>query len=178
MKKETNRLTLQPFEEKYFDAITSNDYRLLAQMLGVEPAQTWTHFPEAMPFFFDFIRQNPDLRQWSSYFIIHSIDNQLLGTCGFKGAPTEGGVVELGYEIRDDYQQRGLATEAAKALVDFAFSQGVNQVWAHTLAVENPSCRVLRKLGFKQTATIEDPEDGTIWRWELAQNNYSPINFL
>jgi RimJ/RimL family protein N-acetyltransferase len=163
----TTDLNLVPFEEKYFEAIANNDNVTLAKLLCVNtPLQAWTHFPEAMPFFFEFIRKNPDLKHWCSYFIIHSIDNQLIGTCGFKGAPTEGGVVEMGYEIRDDYQGRGLATQAALALVNHAFSQGVTQVWAHTLAEENASCQVLRKLGFERTETVEDPEDGTIWRWE------------
>ncbi len=162
----TARLKLISFEEKYFEAIENNDNLMLGKMLGVQPPKDWTHFPEAMPFFFDFIRQNPHQKQWCSYFIIHSIDNELIGTCGFKGAPTEGGIVELGYEIRDDYQRQGLATEAAAALVQFAFSQNITMVWAHTLASENPSCSVLRKLGFVQTLTIEDPEDGIIWRWE------------
>ena len=40
-------------------------------------------------------------------------------------------------------------------------------VVAHTLAEENPSTAVLTKCGFERTATIADPDEGEIWRWEL-----------
>ena len=41
---------------------------------------------------------------------------------------------------------------------------------AHTLASESASTTVLRRCGFAQVTDIDDPEEGTVWRWELAED--------
>ena len=92
----------------------------------------------------------------------------MIGNGGFKGRPDEHGMVEIGYEIAAAYRQRGLATEMAAALVEHSRkNSAVKKVWAHTLADEKISCRVLEKCGLHKIGEFEDPEDGWIWRWEL-----------
>jgi RimJ/RimL family protein N-acetyltransferase len=81
-------------------------------------------------------------------------------------------MVEIGYEVAESYRNKGLATEFASALIDFAFSHPqVTTVQAHTLAVENASCVVLQRCGMQKMETLEDPDDGLIWRWELKRNS-------
>jgi RimJ/RimL family protein N-acetyltransferase len=76
-------------------------------------------------------------------------------------------MVEIAYGIATDHQRKGYATEAAEALVAYAFSSGqVRVVRAHTLAEANASTRVLVKCGFRQVGAVVDPEDGLVWRWE------------
>jgi hypothetical protein len=53
-------------------------------------------------------------------------------------------------------------------MVERARAAGVTLVSAHTLAEENASVAVLRKSGFTRTTEILDPDEGAIWRWELA----------
>ena len=48
-----------------------------------------------------------------------------------------------------------------------ARSAGIDTVTAHTLGEENASTAVLRKNGFVRTGDIVDPDEGTVWRWEL-----------
>jgi len=65
------------------------------------------------------------------------------------------------------FEGQGYATEAAAALVRFAFASGqVRLVRAHTLPVANASTRVLLKCGFHCLGTVVDPDDGPVWRWE------------
>jgi hypothetical protein len=62
---------------------------------------------------------------------------------------------------------KGLATEAATALVDFASSSGrVRTVCAYTLPETNASTRVLEKCGFRKAWEIFDSENNLVWRWE------------
>jgi [ribosomal protein S5]-alanine N-acetyltransferase len=77
--------------------------------------------------------------------------------------------VEIGYEIAEARQGRGLATAAAKAMVDEAFGDaGVSTVIAHTLAERNASNRVLEKAGFVYDG--ESSEGGeAVWRYALAR---------
>jgi [ribosomal protein S5]-alanine N-acetyltransferase len=100
--------------------------------------------------------------------IIHRDDNVLIGTCGFPAPPDSKGVAEIAYGIAPAYQGRGYATEAAKALIDFAVGDPrVKMICAHTLAGENASTSVLKKCGLKRVGDAVDSESGlAVWRWE------------
>ena len=90
-----------------------------------------------------------------------------VGQCAFKGPPDGENAVEIAYGISPEHQDRGYATEAAQALVAFAFESGkVRVVRAHTFREQNASTRVLTKCGFRHVGEVIDPEDGLVWRWE------------
>ncbi len=167
----TDRLFLLPATLQHLDAIVSEDWAELARHLGgIDLADRWMHFPEAMVWMRNYLHDHPDELGWWAYLVVHRHDARLIGTCGYKGPPTPDGDVEIGYEIADDYQGRGLATEVAAALITRAFAHAsVSQVLAHTLPEENASVAVLRKLGFVFVEEIFDLEDGTIWKWRLMQ---------
>ncbi len=58
----------------------------------------------------------------------------------------------LGYCLHSDYQDKGYATEACIAVVDYVFSNFKAEKFATGTAVSNePSCRLLTKLGFQKT---------------------------
>lgn len=101
----------------------------------------------------------------------HALDagGQVVGLGSFKGPPVEG-VVEIAYAINPDQQRKGHATALAKALVAHAFeSSEVRLVRAHTMPDGVASQRVLAKSGFTRTGEVMDPEDGLVWRFELAR---------
>ena len=76
-----------------------------------------------------------------------------------KGTLTPDGAIEIGYAVRADFQGRGIATEAAAALIARAFADGrVEAVIAETLAHLLPSIRVLEKLGFVAVAGGSGPD--------------------
>ena len=77
---------------------------------------------------------------------------QLVGACGLARRPS--GSVELGYWIAKPFWGRGLATEAATALIDIARSLGLTSLeGSHFL--DNPaSARVLEKLGFTPLGVV------------------------
>jgi RimJ/RimL family protein N-acetyltransferase len=91
----------------------------------------------------------------------------VVGACGFKGPPGADGIVEIAYGVTPDQQGKGYATEAAEALVAYAFGEEhVRLVRAHTFAATNASTRVLTKCGFRAVGEVDDPDDGLVWRWE------------
>ena len=82
----------------------------------------------------------------------------------FKGPPRDG-VVELGYEIAENRQGRGLATAATRAMLAEAFAdEEVSLVIAHTLAERNASSRVLEKAGFVYDGEAREGSE-VIWRY-------------
>ena len=105
---------------------------------------------------------------WTFGFIVlHTADNLVIGSCGFKGPPDTNGIVEIAYGIAPSYWGRGFATEAAQRLVTYAHDcERVRTIRAHTLPTSNASARVLAKCGFRRIGEVTDPEDGLVWRWE------------
>jgi ribosomal-protein-alanine N-acetyltransferase len=97
--------------------------------------------------------------------MVHSDTGCTVGKCCFKGPPIDG-IVEIAYGVDPEHQCNGYATEAAEALTNFAFTQNVCTVRAHTLPEANASTRVLTKCGFHNIGQVIDPDDGPVWRWE------------
>jgi ribosomal-protein-alanine N-acetyltransferase len=98
--------------------------------------------------------------------MVDRASGDVVGRCGYKGPAGQDSIVEIAYGVESAYRQRGYATEAARALLDFAFRSGVALVRAHTLPAESASTRVLTKCGFERVGEVVDPEDGLVWRWE------------
>jgi RimJ/RimL family protein N-acetyltransferase len=96
-------------------------------------------------------------------------DNVGLGS--FKGPPVDG-AVEIAYAVLPGHQGKGYATAAARAMVEFAFAfPEVRKVLAHTLPTGAASQRVLLKAGFRHLGEVIDPEDGLVWRFEIARGS-------
>jgi len=123
----------------------------------------------ASPAFFESLKTASDMDPWRIGFaILHTADDLVIGLCGFTGPPDSNRCVEIGYSIVPAYQGRGLATEAARALINFSIPNQVRKVRAHTLTEINASTRVLEKCGFTKTGEIVDPEGKLVWRWERS----------
>ena len=102
--------------------------------------------------------------------IIDRSQKSIVGQCGFKGPPNSEGMVEIAYAIDPEQRCRGYATEAAAALVAYAFTKtDVLFVRAHTLPEANASTRVLTKCGFERAGEVVDPDDGLVWRWSKTR---------
>jgi [ribosomal protein S5]-alanine N-acetyltransferase len=108
---------------------------------------------------------------WTHGFsIIHRASGATIGSCAYKGPPDGDQAVEIAYGVDPAYQGRGVATEAAQALVDYALSsKKVRVVRAHTVLDGKASMRVLEKLRFACVGEVIDPEDGLVVRWELQK---------
>ena len=108
---------------------------------------------------------------WTHGFtIMQRASGATIGSCAYKGPPDADGTVEIAYGVDPEYQGRGVATEAARALVDYALSSSqVRVVRADTLPDGKASMRVLGKLGFTCIGEVLDPEDGLVLRWEIQK---------
>jgi len=76
-------------------------------------------------------------------------EDSVVGSAGFMGKrPDNGEPIELGYGVHPDYRNRGYATEATRALVEWALAQPpVERVVAKCDPANAPSVRVLEKIG-------------------------------
>jgi len=119
------------------------------------------------------LRTSSEADPWRyGFFLVLRESGEAIGAAGFKGPPNEDGIVEIAYGVAPSFEGRGFATEAAGALMAFAFDvPHVELVRAHTLPAANASTRVLAKCGFRHVGEVIDPDDGLVWRWERARND-------
>ena len=167
------RLQLVAVEPAHARALL-HDRNQLAQALRVYLPESWPRFAKAFARLADpAYPGGDDPEDWGGYFFIDPAGGVLVGNGGFKGPPDEAGAVEIGYEIAPEYRNRGFASEAAQALIGFAFSQAtVRAVMAHTLAAHSASTRVLRKAGMRCLLALDDPALGELWRWRISAEEY------
>lgn len=97
---------------------------------------------------------HPEQWVWYAIWMMETRDGTHVGDLCFKGL-SEDGAAEIGYGIEEEQQGRGYATEAVKALVDWAFRQpGVTRVEAEAEEDNAASLRVLEKCGFARNGIM------------------------
>ena len=168
----SERIQLIPCDETLLNKIIEGDLSI-GNHLGISVAKGWSEFGVG-PYEYTLrqIKGKPKDAKWWAYLLIHRIDQKLIGGAGYKGPPGKRGMVEIGYGIAPEYREKGYATEAAKALIEHAFTfKEVKIIYAHTLAEKNASGSILKKLGFVFMEEVLDPEDGRLSRWGRAFRN-------
>jgi len=94
---------------------------------------------------------DPNQYLWyTSWEMVLTSENVIIGGLCFKGPPDENGTVEIGYGIELEYQNCGYTTEALKAMIDWAKNQpNVKQINASTEPDNIASHSLLIKAGFE-----------------------------
>lgn len=103
--------------------------------------------------------------------------NELIGRVYFHSKAELDGKVEIAYGIKEEYRGKNYATEAAKAVVQFAFEQVGQDVLVAIVKPENiASRRVIEKLGFTNrdvcTVLDENGEECEFDYFQLLRNDW------
>jgi ribosomal-protein-alanine N-acetyltransferase len=103
---------------------------------------------------------------------------ELIGHVGFHGPPGVNSLraedaVEVGYTIFPEHRRQGYATEALAALLGWARAQGIDHFVASVGPENEPSLRMVRRLGFVEVGRHWDDEDGEELEFELAEEPLS-----
>jgi len=102
---------------------------------------------------------------YARWALVHKGDNRVIGFCGIKFLG-ELGLLDLGYRMLPEYWGQGLATEAARATLDYARDElGLSRIIGDAVVENIASNRVLLKMGMSLVKTYET--DGfTVNRYE------------
>ncbi len=102
---------------------------------------------------------------WIAYVTV--VDSEIVGGGAFKSAPYHG-QVEIAYYTLPEFENQGMATATAQALIDRAIEADEElKIVAQTLPEKNASNQILQKLGFTFYDVVDHPEDGPVWEWHL-----------
>jgi [ribosomal protein S5]-alanine N-acetyltransferase len=148
----TERLILIPATKAMLNAAFHRDLNAFAQW-GFYPGNDWpdTDTLGIIPKVLQSLKAHNGPTGFETWLIIKESDRTIIGDAGFKAPPRQDGVVDLGYSLIAGERGNGYATEAAAALVQWAFCQpAVKAVSALCLISNNASIRVLLKLGLTE----------------------------
>jgi len=85
--------------------------------------------------------------QYFPIFLLNNGDH--VGCCGLRPYDLNDNIYEIGFHIRTNYWEKGYAYEAAKAIIDFAFTEmRVSSLFAGHHPNNESSRNILQKLGF------------------------------
>jgi len=121
--------------------------------------------------------KNDEGRLIVNFYIWLTQTNQCIGRVYIHSKPELNGEVEIGYGISKEHRNSGYATEAAKAVVQFAFEKAGQDVLVAIVKPENvASCRVVKKLGFSncgiRTVPDENGENCEFDYFQLCRNDW------
>jgi ribosomal-protein-alanine N-acetyltransferase len=163
---QTSRLTIFPLTLTQVLMYFSNDH-LLEKSLRLKfdrPVLPKEFIDPIGQFVIPYITKFPQQLMFGTIWILIDRDQDIMvGDIGFKGAPTEKGVLEFGYGTHPGFEGKGYMTEAVQCMVGWAFSQSdVNIILAETDKTNLPSQKILNKNSF----SIFAESDSAYW-WRL-----------
>ena len=155
IKIETDRLVMRPFtledKDAIFEVMKDKDMYLYS------PDEPWESSENAEEFINLAIRlYNDDHHTFKHFFAVTVKESgTIIGICGIGGIAYDRTKNEVFYHIGKNYWGNGYATEAAKAMLDYAFG---NLELKKIIAAVHPdniaSNRVIKKIGLKRAGVI------------------------
>jgi RimJ/RimL family protein N-acetyltransferase len=152
MELETERLILRSFREEDVDVMAqlfaNPDFMRFSLGVFIERKQTIAFIEKVMGW---------DRAGIPSQFaVVPRGQDAIIGYCGFFYHPEHGiEDIEIGYRLNPDYWNRGLITEAARAVRDHGFRDyNLSRVISLVHPENTPSCRIATKNGMKAEKEI------------------------
>jgi len=169
---ETDRLILREMTEDDFDAL----YAVLAD-------------PDNMkyyPYSFDedrvrkWIRRNIERYKifgFGLWAVVLKETGEVIGDCGITMQLIGGEIKpEIGYHIRKDCQRKGYASEAAKAVRDWVFTNTTfNIVYSYMKYTNVPSYRTAMAYGCHLVDEFEDDTNGIIKVYAISRDEWEEL---
>ena len=163
------RLELISMSPDFLDACIKNDLESASPTIGLALPPEWPEMKWLMELRLKQMRENPALELWVLRAIGLRETKTMIGHIGFHTLPGADYLkpyapdsVEFGYSIFPKYRRMGYASEAARALMDWATRE--HQVMHFIVSISptnEPSLRLAQKLGFRKVGTSTD-DQGTV----------------
>ncbi|MBR7838487.1 GNAT family N-acetyltransferase [Actinospica durhamensis] len=174
----TARLRLRPFEDTDADdlfALHGN-----ARVLRYWDSPPWTE-PARAEKFVTRCRQMAQEGSGARLAVQRVSDGAFLGWCGLNSWSPDYRSASVGYCYNEASWGHGYATEAARALLQWAFDTlDLNRVQSETDTRNVASARVLEKLGFVREGTLREDcvvngEVSDSWVYGLLRREWQPL---
>ncbi|HEY7026544.1 MAG TPA: GNAT family N-acetyltransferase [Gemmatimonadales bacterium] len=154
----TDRLELIPFTADAIDLLLAGKQTRLRETTGLEfpePLRAPPLMDDLLPQVRDRLRAEPASLGWWTWLAVERDSRRVTGALGFGGPPDPEGAVMIGYSTYPGADRKGYASEATRALVDWALAQpGVTRVCASIPPDNWAARRVAEKVGMEVVGTV------------------------
>jgi ribosomal-protein-alanine N-acetyltransferase len=164
---ETPRLRLVAMTPRFLELSLANERDEAARLIGADIPPDWPTSEELLRLRLRQLRRDPYLEAWLLRAIVWRDAPCMVGHIGFHGAPGAAHLdtyaphaAELGYTTFPHARGRGIATEAARALMRWAYTEGVRNFVVSIRPDNVPSLAIAQNLGFRRVGQHIDEEDG------------------
>jgi RimJ/RimL family protein N-acetyltransferase len=172
---ETPRLILRPLEISDAEAMFAMDSNpTVHQYLWQNPSKDISETIQII----EFVQKQYEENGIGRFATILKETGEFVGWTGIKfiNDHVENGntnFYDYGYRLNEKFWNKGIATEASRAWLDFGFNQmNIQEMNAYTHAENGASNHVLNKVGFNFIEDYPDKE-GVTWKWwQLLKSDY------
>ncbi|MGN6106018.1 MAG: GNAT family N-acetyltransferase [Kofleriaceae bacterium] len=165
----TERLRIVPVTLDAIEAVLDHDKPRAEAVVGARFPDAWPNddlVALGFPFSRAALRADPEVRLWGDSLVLLRDEPRVVGSVVFHGHPSDG-IAEVAYSIEDSSRDRGLASEATRACVEWALAQpGIQAVQATTFPWHFASLGVIRHLGMQQIGTRDHDTLGELLVFE------------
>ena len=152
---ETDRLILRRFEYSDIDAMLRYwiaDEKI--QSMYSEPVYTTKEAVKELLDRYIGSYEKSDFYRWA---VVEKKTGLCIGQIAYFLVDSKNNFAEIEYCIGSDFQCRGYATEATKAVISYGFDRiNLHKVQICTKTINAPSKRVIEKCGFTYEGTLRD----------------------
>jgi RimJ/RimL family protein N-acetyltransferase len=170
------RVDLVAMSAPFIEALLAERRREAGSLIGIAVPDDWPdeHDTGFLRLRAEQMQKDPARTEWLvRAVVLREPGRPMIGHAGFHGPPGINGprnpnAVEVGYTVFEAFRGHGYATEAARALIEWARAErGIGHFIASIAPDNIPSLALVRRLGFVQTGTQWDEEDGEELVFEL-----------
>ena len=162
----TARLELTTFTMRAMRATLVTDLARVAEELDAEvPPDLRERLGELFAMRIDQVVADPGSIAWLARAMVLTDPaaggRRMIGSVGFHAPPAgTPPCAEIGYHVEPDHRRRGFATEAVRAMLDWAAGQGIHRFRASVAPTNAASLATVAGFGFAQVGTQWDEIDG------------------
>ncbi len=169
---ETERLILREFSSDDFDAL----YEILSD------EETMAHYPE--PFNKEKVRNwiKRNINNYDEYgsgllAVVLKENGQLIGDCGITMQNIDGEILpEIGYHIHKEHWRNGYGSEAARAVMDWAFENtGYERLYSYMKYTNTASYRTASAIGMKKVKEYPDDKNGISYAYAISRSEWDTL---
>lgn len=143
----TERVLIRPWRmdeaDRLYDTYRRED---VTRWLGAEPMADRREAVELVERRLAGLAGEPRFGSWA---VVERSSGIPAGGMILKPLPDGEGEIEIGWHLHPDSWGRGLASEAAAALLARGFEYGLEEIWAVTMLDNERSVRVCRRIGMR-----------------------------
>jgi RimJ/RimL family protein N-acetyltransferase len=143
----TDRLVVRPWRldeaDRLFDIYRRPE---VVRWIGAEPMQDRREAIEMIERMLARLEASPGFGAWA---VVARSNGIAVGGVGLKPIPEGEGEIEIAWQLHPDSWGRGFASEAARALLERGFTDGLSEVWALTYLDNHRSAAVCQRIGMQ-----------------------------